>query len=374
MSSFKIGSSTVKDITIGSTKINKIYIGSSMLWQRGGIPDDLTGLVLNSSGNTVIGYALRLPDTVTTLDYYALMCGAGLKYLFLPSSLSSIEGQVLPGSGIKQLYIPDACNLGFTNFNICHSVATVRFPTTGYIDWSDQFVECTGVQWLVFPNRSLSFSSRTFSGCTNLKKIYFEGPPPSSYSGSFSGCTFAVYTKDSGWTSSVKSSFASGCGGTVTSWNTFTTAPTVSPTAGFTLSSGRYSNGTDIIVPNTITLDSSASNSTWTSYQSYFGNNHISAINIPSGVTTLGEQCFTNCSQLASLTIPSAITSIKDKAFWECVALKKLYFEGNPPTISSTALKGRSLTIYTKSGNTKWTSSIKTSTYGGATSVTWATY
>ncbi|MBP5595347.1 MAG: leucine-rich repeat domain-containing protein [Pseudobutyrivibrio sp.] len=101
----------------------------------------------------------------------------------------------------------------------------------------------------------------------------------------------------------------------------------------------------------------------------------LTSVTIPSSVTSLPNYCFYNCSSLPSITIPSSVTSLGSNCFYGCSNLTKVYFAGNPPSsLSPSAFKNLTLTIYHKADNSNWTSSIKTSTYGGATSVTWSTY
>ena len=50
----------------------------------------------------------------------------------------------------------------------------------------------------------------------------------------------------------------------------------------------------------------------------------ITSIEIPSGVTSIGDYCFYGCGSLSSITIPSGVTSIGDYCFSNCSSLKRL--------------------------------------------------
>lgn len=106
----------------------------------------------------------------------------------------------------------------------------------------------------------------------------------------------------------------------------------------------------------------------------FSGCNSLVSASIPSSVTALGITSFQNCRNLESIVIPSSVTSLGNSCFKGCTRLSKVYFEGDPPSSLGTAFNGLTLTIYHKSGNINWTNDLKTSTYGGASSVTWATY
>ena len=101
----------------------------------------------------------------------------------------------------------------------------------------------------------------------------------------------------------------------------------------------------------------------------------VTSITIPASVKEIESSAFSD-SGLTSITIPASVTDIGMWAFRDCTALKKVYFAGNPPSMfGDCAFEGVSgATFYYKSGNTKWTAAIRTSTYGGSTGTTWATY
>ena len=96
-------------------------------------------------------------------------------------------------------------------------------------------------------------------------------------------------------------------------------------------------------------------------------------VTITSGTTSIASSAF-NGAHLSAVTIPSSVTTINSFAFYFC-SLKEVYFAGNPPTVNSSSFGGNSnVKMYHKANNTNWTSSIKTSNYGGASNVTWGTY
>lgn len=98
----------------------------------------------------------------------------------------------------------------------------------------------------------------------------------------------------------------------------------------------------------------------------------LSSLTIPSTLTSIGQYCFQNDTGLAYMSILSSPSSINSYAFSGCTNLSTVYFAGNPPTsLASNAFSGLSFTAYYNSSNSAWTSAIRTSTYGGATSVTW---
>lgn len=84
----------------------------------------------------------------------------------------------------------------------------------------------------------------------------------------------------------------------------------------------------------------------------------VGAFTIPEGVKTVYRGSFVGCSRLTSITIPASVTSIDPAAFWSCFALKRLIFEGNVPTLRSSADFSSihsDFMIYYHKGATGWT-------------------
>lgn len=59
---------------------------------------------------------------------------------------------------------------------------------------------------------------------------------------------------------------------------------------------------------------------------------NIERVDIPSGVTSIGNSAFRECHKLNSVTIPEGVTSIGNGAFYECVALTGINI---PNTVTS---------------------------------------
>ena len=67
---------------------------------------------------------------------------------------------------------------------------------------------------------------------------------------------------------------------------------------------------------------------------------HIKRIIIDDGVTTIGEDAFSECSELASVTIPNSVTTIGEDAFSKCSELTSVTIPNSVTKIGDRAFNG----------------------------------
>ena len=61
----------------------------------------------------------------------------------------------------------------------------------------------------------------------------------------------------------------------------------------------------------------------------YYPEGKGSSYVVPDGVTTIGENAFSDCTQLTDITIPLSVVTIGEFAFSGCTALANVYYKGN---------------------------------------------
>ena len=65
--------------------------------------------------------------------------------------------------------------------------------------------------------------------------------------------------------------------------------------------------------------------------------NSLTSANISSSVTSIGKEAFSNCSSLTSITIPSSVTSISDGTFASCTSLTSVTIPNSVTSIGNSA-------------------------------------
>ena len=75
---------------------------------------------------------------------------------------------------------------------------------------------------------------------------------------------------------------------------------------------------TDLAAWCNISFNDSYSNPLYYAKNLYLNGNKVTALEIPEGVTSIGDYAFYNCSRLTSITIPNSVTSIGEWAFSGC--------------------------------------------------------
>ena len=59
--------------------------------------------------------------------------------------------------------------------------------------------------------------------------------------------------------------------------------------------------------------------SKYESPSAFEGDETLSRVNIPDGVTHIGDKAFKDCTNLSRIVIPDSVTSIGKNAFYNCI-------------------------------------------------------
>ena len=327
----------------------------------------IDGNVYSKDEKTLIQYAIGktatsfvIPDSVTTIDNYALANCRNLKSIVIPDSVTTIGSSAFRGcSSLESLTIPFVGNragvtssdtyqypLGylFGSWSYTGGVATTQeyyaslhstTSTTYYIPSSlksvtvtggyiptGAFYNCNNITNITLGDDVTGIGYDAFWGCTSLTSISVDENNPNykSIDGnvySKDGKTLIQYGKTA--TSFVIPDSVTSIGPRAFYGCTSLTSITI-PDSVTSIGSSAFSGCTSltsIVIPDSVTRIGSSAFYRCTSLTNVtFGEN--------SQLTTIGKYAFDSCTSLTSITIPDSVTSIGYDAFWACTSLTSI--------------------------------------------------
>lgn len=273
-------------------------------------------------GTTV--YLLGYTGNAATLDLtnkgftaiydYALANNAKLTILTIPVSITNIGDNAFSGCKIEKLTATiDATNHVPTTH--LRSLTVTGSP----VDIPSNFLSgCATLETAVFPSSILVARKMALVGCTNLKYLTC---PADMLSQSFCANLSQLITLTIN-------------GGTVIDSHLFNgnnTLKSVSIAASVTTIKGQAFHTATAL--ETVTFASGSKLETLSA--NAFSSTALKSINLPTGLKTIGSQCFMSCSNLTSVTIPSTVTTLDEEVFHGCSSLQEITIPASVESIGS---------------------------------------
>jgi hypothetical protein len=270
------------------------------------LSDDGT-IIIDFTGNpTVIN---NIPSSVTSIDAYAFDSCSTLSSITIPSSVTNIgEGAFFRCSGLTSVSLSSSLTvIPRSAFAGCSSLASITIPSSVTIIGYNAFAACSSLISITIPSSVRYICDSVFYNCTYLQTASY-------YSATRIGYEMTTNTED---------------------------YPVFPPSTVVTI----IDNGTPPSQDDYILYNNG------TAIYRYRGSSDN--INIPSSITTIGNQAFINCSFIKSITIPSSVTSIGESAFSGCTGLFLIQIPATVTTILDLAFNNcGNLTIYYYEGTT----------------------
>ena len=321
---------------------------------------------------------ITLPDGLTSIGDYAFQSATALTSITIPASVTTIggnafsnvslatvtfaEGSQLTTIGnyafnytkISSITIPEGVTyLGACAFSHCNNLSSVTLPTSITSINSATFIYCTNLKNITIPSSVTSIGKQAFKE-SGLTSVTIPANVTNIDNEAFKNCndltSVTMRVNDPTTLTIGNDVFSSGVTIHVKSspnlWKdlfpTLNIDGTISPTQ--TWESGDtdvklYDDGTVIVSKKAGDGNGAMDNYNISNDQCGWKNSltAITSIVIESGVTTIGNNAFSNCSSLSSVTFDgvSTLTSIGGSAFSGCSNLSSVTIPASVTTIGN---------------------------------------
>ena len=266
---------------------------------------------------------------------------SSLSSINIPSSVTSI-GRYAFGScsSLPSINIPSSVtSIGDNAFQDCSSLTSINIPSSVTSIEHLAFNGCSSLPSINIPSSVTSIGRRAFEGCSSLTSINIPSSVTSIGGNAFNSCSSLtaitvdesnpIYSSENNVLFSKKDKSLIRAGFGLEKYDIPSWVTSIGNDA-----------FRDCISLSSINIPSSV---TSIGYAAFYGCISLPSINIPSSVTSIGWSAFTGCSSLTSISIPSSVTSIGQSAFSGCGSLSSINIPSSVTSISGWAFENCSI-------------------------------
>lgn len=292
------------------------------------IPEGITSIGASAFSTCIYLTSVTIPSTVTFIGQYAFNGCCDLTSVTIPSGVSSIDVMTFQNcTALTSVILPSTItSINQSAFYGCTALPSVTIPSGVKTIGLQAFENCTSLTSITIPSSVTSIQAQAFYQCSKLATINcLATTPPTITATTFPTTTSMVVVPCSSIDAYKKASY----------WSSFSNYSSAAVT--FTIDGIKYQSNAScgevsviansysgaVIIPSTVTYNGSTYNVTAIG-GSAFSSSNITSINLPDGLTTIGNYAFAGCSHITSLTIPANVTSIGEFAFIGCTGLTTL--------------------------------------------------
>ncbi len=289
-------------------------VGTEMFYECGSltsvtIPDSITSIGDSAFYNCSSLKSVTIPESVTSIGDSAFYNCSNLTNVTIPKKVTSIGSEVFYNcSKITSMEIPDGVtSIGDNAFFGC-GLTSVTIPESVTRIGNGAFYNCGGLTSVTIPNKVTAIGDYAFENCSSLTSVTISSGVTSIGNGAFYNCTSLISVTIPDSVMSIGQYAFYNCA--------FKTA-------------GSIGGGYDFEFGWTEKIPSNA----------FYNCTSLTSVDIPDGVTSIGNNAFYSCGKLSNVSIPSSVKTIDYYAFRYCTALTKVKIPEGIETMNYSAFE-----------------------------------
>lgn len=286
------------------------FVGCSVL-ERVSIPEGVTKIGPSAFSSCKALQEIDLPESLRTIEECAFI-GSGLVGVRIPEGVTSMDRAAFYDcKELKSVYLPGSIySVGESAFSGCEALVSVTLGEGLGVLEQHAFFRCRELKEIRFPSSVTEIGSWAFCHCSDLTRIHFDGHPPSVGQDAFLNAVATAWypAEDPSWTEEVRQGY-----GDTISWAPYDAA--ISDSCGEDLRWILEEDGTLSLFGTGAMWDSSP----WQEYAE-----RILRVNLPEGLTAIGNRAFSGCTALTGVRIPASLQQVGENAFSGCTAMERV--------------------------------------------------